>query len=84
MPSPPTPSKSSPTNETFPIGLRPGSIVRCRNREWVLLPSDSEETHMLRQLTGAVDEVVRSAPRHDLGGRVFWAQPVLQHFRSPK
>jgi len=38
--------------------MNPGSIVRCRNREWVLLPSDSEEVHLLRPLTGAADEVV--------------------------
>ena len=38
--------------------MRPGSIVRCRNREWVLLPSDSDETHLLRPLTGALDDVV--------------------------
>ena len=38
--------------------MRPGSIVRCRNREWVLLPSDSEEIQLLRPLTGATDDVV--------------------------
>ena len=38
--------------------MNPGSIVRCRNREWVLLPSDSHETHLLRPLTGALDDVV--------------------------
>lgn len=38
--------------------MRPGSIVQCRNREWVLLPSDSDETHLLRPLTGALDDVV--------------------------
>ena len=38
--------------------MKPGSIVRCRNREWVLLPSDSDETHLLRPLTGALDDVV--------------------------
>jgi hypothetical protein len=39
-------------------GLTPGSIVRCRNRDWVLLPSDSPQVHLLRPLTGAIDEVV--------------------------
>ena len=38
--------------------MTPGSIVRCRNRDWVLLPSDHEDVHMLRPLAGAVDEVV--------------------------
>ncbi|OGG43369.1 MAG: helicase [Candidatus Handelsmanbacteria bacterium RIFCSPLOWO2_12_FULL_64_10] len=38
--------------------MNPGSIVRCRNRDWVLLPSDSSEVHLLRPLTGATDEVV--------------------------
>ncbi|MGH7961660.1 MAG: hypothetical protein ACRERD_07500 [Candidatus Binatia bacterium] len=39
-------------------GLTPGSIVRCRNRDWVLLPSDSPDVHLLRPLTGVTDEVV--------------------------
>lgn len=38
--------------------MTPGSIVQCRNREWVLLPSDHEDLHLLRPLTGATDEVV--------------------------
>lgn len=38
--------------------MNPGSIVRCRNRDWVLLPSDDNDVHMLRPLTGAMDEVV--------------------------
>ncbi|MBI2925884.1 MAG: DEAD/DEAH box helicase [Verrucomicrobia bacterium] len=38
--------------------MQPGSIVQCRNREWVLLPSDEERLLMLRPLTGATDEVV--------------------------
>jgi superfamily II DNA or RNA helicase len=40
------------------LGMSPGSIVRCRNRDWVLLPSESSEVHLLRPLTGATDEVV--------------------------
>lgn len=36
--------------------MNPGSIVRCRNRDWVLLPSDHPEVHLLRPLTGATDE----------------------------
>jgi len=38
--------------------MAPGSIVQCRNREWVLLPSDQENLLLLRPLTGATDEVV--------------------------
>ncbi len=38
--------------------MNPGSIVRCRNREWVLLPSDQSEVHLLRPLTGATDEFI--------------------------
>src|SRR3990167_6960352 len=38
--------------------MQPGSIVQCRNREWVLLPSDIEDLFLLRPLTGATDEVV--------------------------
>jgi hypothetical protein len=36
--------------------MTPGSIVQCRNREWVLLPSDQEDLLLLRPLTGATDE----------------------------
>jgi superfamily II DNA or RNA helicase len=36
----------------------PGSIVQCRNREWVLLPSDQDNLFLLRPLTGATEEVV--------------------------
>ncbi len=38
--------------------MTPGSIVKCREREWVLLPSDQENLLLLRPLTGATDEVV--------------------------
>jgi hypothetical protein len=38
--------------------MNPGSIVRCRNREWVLLPSESQDVHLLRPLTGVMDDVV--------------------------
>jgi len=38
--------------------MTPGSIVQCRNREWVLLPSDQPDLLLLRPLTGAADEVV--------------------------
>lgn len=38
--------------------MTPGSIVQCRNREWVLLPSDQSDLLLLRPLTGATDEIV--------------------------
>lgn len=38
--------------------MQPGSIVRCRDRERVLLPSDQEDVVVLQPLTGATDEVV--------------------------
>ncbi|MGO9200832.1 MAG: hypothetical protein ACLQM8_09870 [Limisphaerales bacterium] len=38
--------------------MTPGSIVQCRNREWVLLPSPQGDLLLLRPLTGATDEVV--------------------------
>src|ERR1051325_5073958 len=38
--------------------MNPGSIVRCRNRDWVLLPSDDDNVYLLRPLTGATDEFV--------------------------
>src|SRR5262245_26296622 len=39
-------------------GVASGSIVRCRNGDWVLLSSDSPDVHLLRPLTGATDEVI--------------------------
>lgn len=38
--------------------MNPGSIVQCRGREWVLLPSDQKDVLVLRPLTGATDTVV--------------------------
>jgi hypothetical protein len=38
--------------------MTPGSIVQCRNREWVLLPGDRQDRLLRRPLTGATDEVV--------------------------
>lgn len=38
--------------------MTPGSIVQCRNREWVLMPSDQPDLLLLRPLTGATDELV--------------------------
>jgi hypothetical protein len=38
--------------------MRPGTIVRCRNRDWVLLPAERDDIYLLRPLTGATDEIV--------------------------
>jgi SNF2 domain-containing protein len=38
-------------------GVTPGSIVCCRNRDWVLL-STSPDVHLLRPLTGSTDDIV--------------------------
>lgn len=38
-------------------GLNVGSIVRCRNREWIVLPSPTDEIVLLRPLTGGESEV---------------------------
>jgi len=38
--------------------MQPGSIVRLRDRDWVLLPSEDENIYRLRPLTGVTDEVV--------------------------
>jgi hypothetical protein len=50
-----------PKNSQYPEathGVTPGSIVCCRNRDWVLLPSNSPDVHLLRPLTGATDDIV--------------------------
>jgi hypothetical protein len=38
--------------------MQPGSIVRFRKRDWVLLPSDRTDLLSLRPLTGATDATV--------------------------
>lgn len=38
--------------------MTPGFIVTSRNRIWVLLPSNQEDLHFLRPLTGATEEIV--------------------------
>ena len=37
--------------------MNPGSIVRCRNRDWVLLPNERDDVYLLRPLAGATDEI---------------------------
>lgn len=38
--------------------MQPGSIVRCRNRDWVVLPSDDQQLAILRPLTGTDDDAI--------------------------
>ncbi len=38
--------------------MNPGTIVRCRKRDWVLLPSDKPDILLLRPLTGTDDQTV--------------------------
>lgn len=38
--------------------MQPGNIVRFRERDWVLLPSNNEEIYYLRPLTGVTEETV--------------------------
>lgn len=35
----------------------PGSVVLCRDRQWIVLPSDSSAVIRLRPLSGSEDEV---------------------------
>ena len=42
---------------TDTISYRPGSIVSCRDRQWVVLPSEIEEIIRLRPLSGNEDEI---------------------------
>ena len=39
--------------------MNPGSIVRCRNREWVLLPAETDDVWVLRPLAGTGDDAVK-------------------------
>ena len=38
--------------------MRPGTIVRARDRLWVLLPSDDPDYYWLRPLAGLTDDAV--------------------------
>ncbi|BCW92321.1 MAG: hypothetical protein KatS3mg007_0215 [Thermoanaerobaculum sp.] len=40
--------------------VNPGAIVRCRNREWVLLPSETDDPSCLRPLAGTGDRPVHA------------------------
>ncbi|GIV55421.1 MAG: helicase [Candidatus Kapaibacterium sp.] len=38
--------------------MQPGTVVRCRNRDWILLPSDDDRLALLRPLTGTEEDAV--------------------------
>ncbi len=42
---------------TDTLDIKPGSIVRCRNRQWVVLPSENLDVVRLRSLSGNEDEI---------------------------
>ncbi len=46
------------TQHTVGGAMEPGSIVRCRNRDWVLLPSEDDSLLWLRPLAGTHDDAV--------------------------
>jgi hypothetical protein len=58
--------------------------VQCRNREWVLLPSENDDVFLLRPLTGAMDEVIAIHKR--LTDRIGYSLPededIAQHRRA--
>jgi hypothetical protein len=58
--------------------------VQCRNREWVLLPSENDDVFLLRPLTGAMDEVIAIHKR--LTDRIGYSLPededIVQHRRA--
>jgi hypothetical protein len=53
IPGPLSHDPVSPDGCTDWVDVNPGSIVQCRSREWVLLPSDQEDLLLLRLLTDA-------------------------------
>ncbi|MCX7946443.1 MAG: hypothetical protein N2557_05675, partial [Hydrogenophilus sp.] len=51
----------------------PGTIVRFRNREWVVLPSAREDVYTLRPLTGLSDAV--TVVHKHLADRIAYSMP---------
>ncbi len=65
--------------------ISPGSIVRCRNREWIVLPSAEDDIIVLRPLTAASDEVVKLHARLTelVGFTLPQERPRLANFPLP-
>jgi hypothetical protein len=47
----------NPRNALAQQQIQAGSIVRCRDRQWVVLPSENLEVVRLRSLSGNEDEI---------------------------
>lgn len=66
--------------------LIPGSIVRCRERDWVLMPSRDQNVHLLRPLAGGDEDIV--AIRKELSELIGYSLPeervVESHFPLPE
>jgi hypothetical protein len=62
-------------------GLSVGSIVRCRNREWIMLPSPDENLILLRPLTGSC--IISHSAQHTGAASMALTQtPVTRLTRS--
>ncbi|GIV04155.1 MAG: hypothetical protein KatS3mg015_2985 [Fimbriimonadales bacterium] len=59
----------------------PGSIVRCRNRECVVLPAHTDEVFVLWRLTGATDDVLKV--HRGLANLVGYDPPFERATRAP-
>jgi hypothetical protein len=65
--------------------MQPGSVVRFRHREWVVLPGDTEEVLVLRPLTGTPEEEVHVHRRlmHLVGGTLPFERVTPALFPLP-
>jgi superfamily II DNA or RNA helicase len=65
--------------------MQPGSVVRFRHREWVVLPGDTEEVLVLRPLTGTPEEGVHVHRRlmHLVGGTLPFERVTPASFPLP-
>lgn len=41
------------------LNLSLGSVVRCRNQQWIVMPAETDDVWALRPLTGTEDDVVK-------------------------
>jgi hypothetical protein len=71
--------------------VNPGSIVRCCNRERVLLPAETDDVFVLRLLTGTADNIVQAhrglenligydLPFERVTPASFWNRPEFLEF----
>ena len=45
------------------MNYAPGTLVRARGREWVVLPESEEDFLVVRPLGGTTQEIARAGPR---------------------